>query len=100
MTAKYEWTDDAGLRHPSIVYLDVTEVEDDLSLPAEHLLSLSAILKVKKIDSFGDVFNSNGLLDRRKVRMPGYDFRWHYKVMDSEYYALFVAFVKKEEMWQ
>ena len=95
MTAKYEWRGEADLGHPSIVYLDITGVKDDLSLPIEHLLEQSTVLKVKQIDSFDDVFNSNGWLDRRRVRMKGYEFRWHYKAMDREYYALFVAFVRK-----
>lgn len=96
MTAKYEWfdeTDDLG--HPSIVYLDVTDVEDDLSISTEELLAQAIVLKVKQIDSFTSVFHKGGGLDRRRVRMPGYDFRWHYRAMDREYYALFVAFVRK-----
>ena len=95
MTAKYEWQDDTGLGHPSIVYLDVTDVEDDLSLPFTHLLEQSQILRVREIDSFDDVF-SGGRLDLRRVRVRGYEFRWHHRVIDREYYALFVAFVRKE----
>lgn len=96
MTAKYEWRDETDLGHPSIVYLDITGVEDDPSLPLEHLLEQAPVIKVRQIDSFDDVFSANGWLDLRKVRVRGYWLRWHYKIMDSEYYALFVAFVKKE----
>ena len=96
MTAKYEWRDKSGLGHPSIVYLDITDAEDNLSLPIEQLLEQARTIKVKQINSFDDVFNPRGWLDRRKVQVKGYEFRWHYKVMDGEYYALFAAFVRKE----
>lgn len=95
MTAKYEWVDATGLRHPSLIYLDITEVEEELSWPFEHTLEHARIIKVKQIDSFDDVF-SGGRLDRRKVRVKGMQFVWHHKVMNREYYALFVAFVRKE----
>lgn len=95
MTAKYEWTDDTGLRHPSLVYLDVTDTDDDLSLIFEDLLALSPVLKVKKIDSFEAMFNE-GRLDHRRARaLKGMEFVWHHKVMNRECYALFVAFRRK-----
>jgi len=97
MTAEYEWIDETGLRHPSIVFLDITSVDDDLSLPIEFLLEEATVLEVRRIDSFQYMLNANGWLDMRKVRMKGYEFRWHCQVMDDEYCALFVALVKKED---
>ncbi len=95
MTAKYEWRDETNLGHPSLVYLDITEVTDDLYVPFEQLLEQAEIVRVKQIDSFDAVFNK-GRLDLRRVRMKGYEFHWHHRVMNSEYYALFVAFKRKE----
>ena len=103
MTAKYEWIDDTGLGHPSLVYLDISDVakeadvEHELDLEFEQVLELAPVIRVKQIDSFDDVRDSRGLLiDLRKVRVKGMEFRWFNKRMDSEYYALFVAFRRKE----
>jgi len=94
--AEYEWRDETGLGHPSIVYLDISDVKEELSQPFKHTLKQARVIRVKQIDSFDDVFNANGWLDLRKVRVRGMRFIWHHRVMNGEYYALFVAFVRKE----
>jgi len=96
MTTEYEWRDETGLGHPSIVYLDISDVKEELAQPFEHTLKQARVIRVKQIGRFDDVFNTNGWLDLRKVRVRGMEFVWHHRVMNGEYYALFVAFVKKE----
>ncbi len=95
MTAKYEWRDETGLGHPSLVLLDITDVDESKCPLLEDILEQAPVLKVKQIESFGVMF-SGGRLDLRKVRARGYEFLWHYKVMNRDHYALFVALVRKE----
>ena len=95
MTAQYEWRDETDLGHPSLVYLDISNVSDSYLVPFSEVLEESTILKVKHIQSFDDVFN-RGRLNLRKVRAPkGMEFVWHHRVMNTDYYALFVAFRQK-----
>jgi hypothetical protein len=91
VTAQYEWLDETGLGHPSLVYLDITGIPDELDQPFGKVLEQAPIIKVKQIDSFNDVFD-DGLLNRRKVRVGGMQIVWYYR----EPYALFVAFERKE----
>ena len=94
--AKFEWIDDSGLRHPSLVYLDITNIPDTAErYRLDVVLEQAKILKVKRIDSFDEAFE-RGRLNRHKVRLRGYEFWWYDCVMNDEHYAVFAAFVKKE----
>lgn len=92
--SEYEWEDETGMRHPSLVKLDVTGINpDNLTLSVEEILNRATVLDVRPIDSFRDCFRPSGALDHRAVRTPkGYWQCWHYKAMDMERYALFVAY--------
>lgn len=90
--AKYEHIDKTGMRHPSIVVLDITNnrfcENDDLindKLP---------ILQVREIYSTEDYFNREIINKRKLPRIKGYKFEWHYRIMNSECYALFLGYSK------
>jgi hypothetical protein len=98
--AEYEWEDETGLRHPSLVKLDVTALSaaDEVALATDQILRRARVLSVKRIDSFSDGFRPGGGLDKRRVRTPaGYRFCWQYAAMTHKRYALFVAYRRRGE---
>ena len=88
--AKFEWRDEQGVGHPSLVYLDVTGVPEPVTF--ERAITQGRIVKTRRIQSFDDLFLRSGRLDRRRVKLPGYQFVWLHCEMSSEYYAVFAAF--------
>ncbi len=47
--AKFEWIDDSGLRHPSLVYLDITDIPDTSDrYRLDVMLEQAKVLKVKR----------------------------------------------------
>ena len=88
--AQYEWQDDTGLRHPSLVLLDVTGAR--FGVDFENGIDESKVMSVRRIESAKSMFR----LGKVTVRAPrGYRFCWQHTAMDQRYYALFVAFERK-----
>jgi hypothetical protein len=94
--AKYEWTDQTGLRRPSLVFLDITDYwPDDWRIPVEEILENAPVIKQKQIESLKSLELTKG--GRVRVRTPkGFGpYMWHKFAMNRDYYACFLAFVKK-----
>jgi len=94
--AQYEWHDETGLGHPSLVYLDISDIQDDLAMPLDEVLGRAKIIKVKRIESLKSIGYTKA--DHRpKVRAPkGYEFVWYHSEMSRKRYACFVAFRRIE----
>ena len=88
--AQYEWQDETGLRHPSLVLLDVTGAR--FGVDFEKGIDKSKVMSVRQIESAKSMFR----LGQVTVRAPkDYRFCWQHMAMDQRYYALFVAFERK-----
>jgi len=89
--AQYEWQDEAGLRHPSLVKLDVTGAR--FGVDFEKGIDESKVMSIRRIESAKSMFRGG----RVTARAPkGYRFCWQHTAMDRRYYALFVAYERKE----
>ena len=54
--AKFEWIDDSGLRHPSLVYLDITSIPDTAArYRLDVVLEQAKVLKVKRREGPGTI---------------------------------------------
>ena len=91
--AKYEWADDTGLRHPSLVVVDATS---DFPTGSKEVIALP-VLRVKKIYSYKEYFKL-GLLNRRKLpRIKGYVFRWYSTETRHDIYALYLGYERTQK---
>ena len=89
--AQYEWQDETGLRHPSLVKLDVTGAR--FGVDFEKGIDESKVMSIRRIESAKSMFRGG----RVTARAPkGYRFCWQHTAMDRRYYALFVASERKE----
>ena len=86
--AKYEWVDETGIKRPSRVIVDVTDLVGTARY-APHAAENGRILKIIPIQDLA------GCKTTRYVP-HGYRFVWHDFRMNSEYYAVFVAVEKKQ----
>ena len=87
--AKHEWIDETGMRRPSRVIVDVTDLQG-AARHAPHAVDNGHILKVVPIPSLEASSKTRRYVPR------GYRFMWHDFRMNSEYYAVFVAVERKQ----
>jgi hypothetical protein len=95
MDSKYEWRDETGLGHPSLVFIDVTGLPDEITKDIHQFESMAEkVIKVKQIDSFNDVFQRGGIWAGKKFIPAGWKFEWYHMEMNADCYAIFFAVSK------
>ena len=91
-TKNYEWQDSTGLKHPSLVILDVT----NNNLPNPDEFNNLPVLKTKKIYFVNEYFN-RGLLNRRKLpKIAGFEFCWYDATLRNSQHALYMGYRLKK----
>ena len=85
--AKYEWIDDTGLCHPSLIVLDATEDNQAnfLNYP---------VLQVRQIYSIAEYINRGKIIGQKLPRMKGYKFDRYAIIYNRDHYALFLFYKK------